>query len=164
MPRRVCNAWLLAFCLPARKERLCNLGRHRGVQLGGAWGVGVHLRAYRARSHVAQRCPLSLPAKPLAKTGHLPLRRNQGLLWLTNGCRMKGCCLFNARLLLHTLKLLCLELLFRPLAKHSLPQAARVALSRRQSPVLLLHKLVDHVVRDAILRGGLCNKDLIHLL
>ena len=125
-------------------------------------GASVHLRAHRARSHFTLL--LALPSKPVTQASHLALKGNKRLVWLSDGRRMNGSCLFNTRLLLHAFELLRLEALFSVIAKHALPHAARVALSRGQASILLLDKLVHHVVWNAILSGCLCYKNVIHLL
>ena len=162
LSRCIRDAWLLPLCFPAGKELFCNCRRHGWEQLGGTRNVGVRLWADRARSHFALL--LALPSKPVAQASHLALKGHKRLVWLSDCRRMNGSCLFNTRLLLHAFKLLRLKALFSVIAKHALPHAARVALSRGQAAILLLDKFMHHIVWDAILGGRLGNKNVIHLL
>ena len=83
----ICNAWLLALCLPPGKEGICHPLGHSRVQLGGAWGLWVLLGSHCSRTDPIPKHALTLlPPEPITNACHLALQACQGLVWLAHSC------------------------------------------------------------------------------
>ena len=83
--------------------------------------------------------------------------------WRADGGGVNGCCLVDALLLSHALKLLSLQLVRGLVSKKSLRSGASALQFLRQA-AFLANKLLNDLVRQAVSGRGFRNKDVLHLL